>query len=417
MRRTWPPRPVLGLLLLAIVLTHVGLATAVADDNEGNRTVARCGEGFLEEIDGRRVLHLAGTPYAMGYQHGRLLRDEIAELTRFLLDEKASDLTLELGGLKIDPAAVIRTVAEGQRRFVPPRFFEELRGLADGSGVPLDDLVVCNFIPELFHCSGFALGESATGGGPLLHGRVLDYGTDWRLQEFAVVVVAEPEGRLPFVNVTYAGFIGSVTGMNLEHVSIGEMGGRGLGHWAGVPMAVLVRMALEESHSLEEAVAVFRDHPRTCEYYYVIADGETGRAAGLEASWHAFEVVAMGEPHPRLPEAVPDAVILSAGDRYDELVRRVRAGHGAIDPPAALRLMEPPVAMRSNLHCALFEPSSTRFWVANAAPDGSPAATQPYIEFVLKDLLGRVPEASGADLGPTPDDPSAVVEVPPIAGR
>ena len=417
MRRTWPPRPVLGPLLLAIVLVSVGLATAVADDNEGNRAVARCGEGFLEEIDGRRVLHLAGTPYAMGYQHGRLLRDEIAELTRFLLDEKASDLTLELGGLKVDPAAVIRTVAEGQRRFVPPRFFEELRGLADGSGVPLDDLVVCNFIPELFHCSGFALGESATGGGPLLHGRVLDYGTDWRLQEFAVVVVAEPEGRLPFVNVTYAGFIGSVTGLNLEQISIGEMGGRGLGHWAGVPMAVLVRMALEESHSLEEAVAVFRDHPRTCEYYYVIADGEAGRAAGLEASWHAFEVVAMGESHPRLPEAVPDAVILSAGDRYIELVRRVREVHGAIDPPAALRLMEPPVAMRSNLHCALFEPSSTRFWVANAAPDGSPAATQPFAEFVLKDLLGRVPEASTADLGPTPDDPSAVVEVPPIAGR
>ena len=417
MPRKWPTRPVSGPLLLAILLSSVGAATAVADDEAGTRTVARCGEGFLEQIGGRRVLHLAGTPYAMGYQHGRLLRVEVAELTRFLLDEKASDLKLEFGGLKVDPAALIRTVAEGQRRFVPPRFFEELRGLADGSGVPLDDLIVCNFIPELFHCSGFALGGSATGGAPLLHGRVLDYGTDWRLQEFAVLVVAEPEGRVPFVNVTYAGFIGSVTGLNAEHISIGEMGGRGLGHWAGVPMAVLVRMALEESHSLEDAIAVFRDHPRTCEYYYVIADGETGRAAGLEASWHAFEVVGMGEAHPRLPEAVPDALILSAGDRYLELVRRVREGHGAIDPDAALRLMEPPVAMRSNLHCALFEPASTRFWVANAAPDGSPAATQPYAEFVLNDLLGRVPEGSSPDLGPTPDDPSTAAEAPPIAGR
>ena len=41
--------------------------------------------------------------------------------------------------------------------------------------------------------------------------------------------------------VTYAGFIGSVTGMNAERVSIGEMGGRGMGHWDGTPMALLVR--------------------------------------------------------------------------------------------------------------------------------------------------------------------------------
>ena len=61
--------------------------------------------------------------------------------------------------------------------------------------------------------------------------------------------------------MTYAGFIGSVTGMNAKKISVGEMGGRGLGHWDGVPMAFLVRMALEEANTLDEAVAVFRDHP------------------------------------------------------------------------------------------------------------------------------------------------------------
>ena len=358
------------------------------------RTIARCGDGFLEEIDGRRVLHLAGTPHEMGYQHGRLLRDEIRALTRFLLDEKAGDLEIELGGLTVDPKAVIRSVAEGQRQFIPDRYFEELRGVADGSGVPLEDLVVCNFIPELFHCSGFALSGSATKGGTLLHGRVLDYGTDWRLQEFAVLIVAEPEGLVPFANVSYAGFIGSVTGMNAERISIGEMGGRGMGHWAGVPMAVLVRRALEEATSLDEAVAVFRDSPRTCEYYYVIADGEEGRAVGMEASWHAFRTVAMGESHPKLPLAVPDAVVLSAGDRYEELVRRVREGLGGFDPDSALRLMDRPVAMRSNLHNALFEPGSTRFWVAHASPEGEPAASQPYHEYRLSELLDRTPDPS-----------------------
>src|SRR5207249_3254688 len=99
-------------------------------------------------------------------------------------------------------------------------------------------------------------------------------------------------------NVTYAGFIGSVTGMNARRVSIGEMGGRGLGHWAGVPMSFLVRMALEEADDLDAAVAVFRDHPRTCEYYYVIADGKSGRAVGMEASWYGCGTIAMGQAHP-----------------------------------------------------------------------------------------------------------------------
>lgn len=363
-------------------------------------TVARCGEGFLEIVDGAKVLHLKGTPYEMGYQQGVLLKDEIHSQVRFLLDVKAREfsegLKFDLSGLRVkpDPKALITMIAQAQRAFVPERFHEELRGLADGSGVPLEEVIICNFIPEMFHCSGFAVSGSATKDGTLYHGRVLDYGTDWRLQEHAVLVVAEPEGKVPFVNVTYAGFIGSVTGMNTEKVSIGEMGGGGLGHWAGTPMSFLVRIALEEATSLDEAIAIFRDRPRTCEYYYVIADGETGEAVGMEASWNRFGVIRMGETHPRLPHAVPDAALLSAGDRYEELVRRVRSVHGTIDAEAALRLMDRPVAMKSNLHNVLFETASGRLWVAHASIDGQPAATQPYQEFDFLELLQRRPDNS-----------------------
>ena len=132
-----------------------------------------------------------------------------------------------------------------------------------------------NFIPEMFHCSGFAIANTATKDGTLYHGRVLDYATDWGLQEHALLIVAEPDGGIPFVNVTYAGFIGSVTGMNAEHVSVGEMGGRGLGLWSGVPMAFLVREVLEKGKDLETAISIFRDNERTCQYYYVVADGKS----------------------------------------------------------------------------------------------------------------------------------------------
>jgi len=378
------------------------------------RTIARCGTGFLEEIDGCRVLHVSGEPYEMGYQQGVLLRDHIRENVHYLFDVKAKTIKLELGGLNLlDPRRVIKGIASRQRKFVPDRYYEEMRGIADGSGVAFEDVVIANFIPELFHCSGFALAGKATRDSTLYHGRILDYACDWKLQEHAVLTVARPRDRIAFVNVTYAGFVGSVTGMNAERISIGEMGGGGAGHWDGAPMAFLMRMALEESSSLDQAVRIFRDHPRTCEYYFVVADGETGKAVGMEASWNAFGTVAMGESHPRLPEAVPNAVILSAGDRYKALVQRVRQGLGTFDVDSAIHLMDRPVAMKSNLHSVLFETTTGRFWVANASSDGRPAAEQPFHGFDLRALLGRQADPQAPALDPPPAAPARAASLFP----
>ncbi|MGH7200641.1 MAG: C45 family autoproteolytic acyltransferase/hydrolase [Planctomycetaceae bacterium] len=387
------------LLSLLVAVTICLLLAAAASA----QTVARCGEGWLEEIDGYPVLHLKGTPYEMGYQHGALMKEHVRENLRNLLEVKGDVTIAELGPVQLKPRQVIASIVEIQRPHVPKKYFEELRGLADGAGLPLDDVQMANFIPELFHCSGFAIMNSATKDGTLYHGRVLDYAIDWGLQEHAVLIVAEPDGEIPFVNVTYAGFIGSVTGMNAKHVSVGEMGGGGLGRWNGVPMALLVREVLQTAGSLDEAIAVFRDNQRTCQYFYVIADGHTNRAVGMEASWDKFEVIEPGESHALLPHAVKDCALLSAGDRYEELVKRVKADHGTFTAESALRLMDRPVAMESNLHNVLFEPATTRLWIANAGLDKTPAAERPYQAFQLSELLKRSPD---------PDAPAACGEAP-----
>src|SRR5262249_54966531 len=132
--------------------------------------------------------------------------------------------------------------------------------------------------------------------------------------------------------------------------------------------------------------------------------GETGRAVGMEGLWNVFGTIAMGESHPKLPNAFKDAVVLSAGDRYKELSRRVQDGLGRFDAESARHLMDRPVAMKSNLHSVLFETTTTRFWVANASKDGKPAAEQPYASFRLIELLKHVP------------DPCApALEIPPAA--
>jgi isopenicillin-N N-acyltransferase-like protein len=231
------------------LLAGAGLESAQA------QTVARCGQGWLEMVDGYPVLHLKGTHYEMGYQHGALLKEHVKQNLTYIVLEKGGE-TLEFGPLKVKPREVIDGIVRGQKKYVPAKYHQEMAGMAAATGMSVKDIMAGNYLPELFHCSGFAVMNSATKDGTLYHGRVLDYAIDWKLQEHAVLIIAEPTGGIPFVNVTYAGFIGSVTGMNAQHVSIGEMGGGGLGHWQGVPMAFLVREVLETAPDLDAAIAV-----------------------------------------------------------------------------------------------------------------------------------------------------------------
>ena len=389
-----PSQRVLRLFRVAFI----GVVCLLLAERLPAQTVARCGKGWLELVDGYPVLHLKGTPREMGYQHGALLRDKVRSNMHNILEVQGEKTLVEVGPLKLKPRQGIDMIVGIQEPYVPKKYFEELEGLAEGSGLTVADARAGNFLPELFHCSGFAIANSATKDGTLYHGRVLDYAIDWNLQEHAVLIVAEPDGGIPFVNVTYAGFIGSVTGMNAEHVSVGEMGGGGLGFWAGMPMAFLVREVLEKGKDLETAISVFRDNRRTCQYFYVVADGKTNEAVGMEASFGVFSLIKQGESHPLLPTAVKDCVLLSAGDRYKKLVERAQTGHGQFTAESAMELMSRPVAMKSNLHNVLFEPKSTKLWVANATKDKKPAAEQKYFSFQLNELLKHQPEPTSPEI-------------------
>ncbi|HOW72192.1 MAG TPA: C45 family autoproteolytic acyltransferase/hydrolase [Phycisphaerae bacterium] len=374
-------------LLLVVCTSSFARSPATQPARE---LVATEGKGYLEKVDDYLVLHLKGTPEEMGYQHGVLLKDHVRENMAFLLDQ-AQDEEFEVGGFKLTRpmiAAFLNTLFADK---VPERFVKEMTALARGADLPGAKVIAANLIPELFHCSGFALLKEATATGKLYHGRVLDYGVDWRLQEHAVLIIQEPDGRIPFVNVSYAGFIGSVTGMNAEQIGIGEMGGRGEGKWQGIPMSFLVRMVLEQAATLDQAIGVFQDNPRTCEYYYVISDARADSAVGMKAVPEKVELIRPGAQHPLLPNPVKNTVLMSAGDRYKALSELVAAGYGNFTEQRAVRLMDAPVAMKENLHDVLMVPADGVLYVANAARDQSPAWKQKYYRFNWLELMKKRP--------------------------
>lgn len=369
----------------AVVKSRLGAKTPTLPPATGRReVVATSGRGRLEDHDGVRVLFLAGTPEEMGKQQGELLREEIRSVVDRIVYGVGVGSSFGKGRW------FFGEIEEAQSRiepFIPASHLREMDAIAAAAGLHGQETRLANFFPELFHCSGFALHGSATVDGRIYHGRILDYIRGAGLEDNAVVMVCRPDGANAWVNVSYAGFIGSVTAMNEKQLAIGEMGGRGEGAWDGKPMAQLVREVMESCDTIDEAVALMQKGPRTCEYYYVISDAKSGQAVGIKATPDLFETVWSGESHPQLSDPVADTVLLSAGERYTELVKRVKAGFGKFDAKSSRELMTRPVCMTSNIQSVLFAPDTLDFWVANADSENVASHTR-YTHFNLAELLG-----------------------------
>lgn len=350
-----------------------------------HRLVATEGEGRLETVDGTLVLFVKGTPEEMGRQHGVLLRKQVRSLVDQILYGVGVGSSFEKGRW------FFGEIEEAQARLkVDERYLREMDALAQAAGIEREEVRLANFFPELFHCSGFAIFGRATQGGRMYHGRILDYLKGVGLEQNAVVMVMQPSDAHAWVNVGYAGFVGTVTAMNEKHIAIGEMGGRGEGLWDGKPMAQLMREVMERASTLEEAVSIMRRGPRTCEYYYVISDAKSRKAVGIAATPDTFETIWPGQSHPRLPHAFNDVVLMSAGDRYETLAARVRENYGKFDATSARALMNRPVCMGSNIQSVLFEPDTLDFWVANADSRNVASHTR-YTRYNLKRLLEAPP--------------------------
>jgi len=331
-----------------------------------------------------------GSPEQMGAAHGTLLAANARRLS-----EKVVYL---VGGVDSINSGVwfMDRMAQVERRtspHIPRRFLLECDALSQAAGVSRRDGRYANLFPERFHCSGFAVRGKATTDGRVLHGRVLDYMTEIGLQDAAAVGVFMPDGYNTWITVGYAGFVGTVTAMNDKGLAIGEMGGGGVGDWDGVPMSFLLRDIMERAATVDEALDILRNSPRTCEYYYVISD-KSRAMAGVHCDARQVTVLEPGRQHPDLPHVPEDTVLVSAGERAEALSRRLRESYGRIDVATMIRIIKRPVAMNSNLHNAIFSPETLDVWYADAGRH-TPACDQRYAHANLRELLRYYKQAYG----------------------
>ena len=213
------------------------------------------------------LIEVEGSSYEMGYQHGAQASGLVQRYLRWI--ERLTGR----------PRDVLCRNAMGfwpLFEHLSPAFADEVRGLAAGAGISLEEAVLCQARAEAAQlavgaCTAFALTRSATTDGDTLAGQNQDLEPEYA--DVAILLRVNPgDGRPRALMFTFAGQLG-YSGMN-EH---------GVAHFAnalygctwrmGLPHYPIKRVILEQ-RTVAECVELLARH-RTCSAAnLVLCDGE-----------------------------------------------------------------------------------------------------------------------------------------------
>ena len=260
----------------------------------GAEEVARHGKGFKEDIEGIRVVHLAGTPREIGEQHGVLLKDEIHALIDYFLEEKGN-----IFGVGVDKLSSGSAVLE---KFIPADLIEEMKGIAEGSDMPYEKILYMNTFLDIVSagwvgvgpgCTNFAAMADASGTGGVVHGRNLDWAAEDKLAAANTVFMIQPQQGRAFASLAWPGVAGTLTGMNDAQISMGEMtSATYAAQLEGIPIMIHLRMLLQHADTLDAAWSVLKDNPRTTGYNVLVTDAKINDA--FVAEMDAAHIVKTG---------------------------------------------------------------------------------------------------------------------------
>ncbi|HVP18858.1 MAG TPA: C45 family peptidase [Spirochaetia bacterium] len=216
------------------------------------------------------VLDLFGSHYEVGLQYGVLLRPEIHavyEEYRRLLDD------LTGGGLRL---FFFRLSLEGKiaemRAALPPGSEDEIRGVADGSGIPFGDYLFFAMAPELLFdvsCTSIV----ARSGSEIYHARNFDFPRPANIvSRYPAIVRVSVDGKIPYVNIGFAGLPGVYTGFNERGIaaSVNTASFTRNAEHNFTPLGFLLISVLESSSSLQDVDSVM-DRSLASHYFVTVS--------------------------------------------------------------------------------------------------------------------------------------------------
>lgn len=334
------------------------------------------------------VVVVRGTPYQMGWQLGRLMREEIQQLAPavvagFKKELRVTDETLDL--------AWATTAGHTDARVL-----QQVVGLAEGSGQPVRLIQHVHCLPLLlpYSCSSIAAWGEATEDGHLYQTRNLDWSLKAGAHEFPVLVVYAPTEGHAHVTPSFAGFLGAHCGMNAAGIVLSEIGdasAQEMPYNLHAPhFTSWFRALLFDADSLTETLDLFRRVPPTKRYHFVFGDGRADkRAVKIRAATgggRAQPEVAIWGDNDAADELAPK--VLSCAVYHDEgrgVFPNLKARRGQLNGEKLIALANQIPIKGGNVMNAVFDATALRVWVSYAG-GGQEAYQRPYVFLDLATL-------------------------------
>ncbi|XP_075466213.1 acid ceramidase [Ascaphus truei] len=293
------------LLLLCIVLSGCGICAVAQDvppytEDCRSGTYPPAGPTFKGNVPWYTV-NLDQPPNERWHQ---LISHKKTQLTNLIQAIKDLAKSLFASGKIIELVDTKLPLLIGS---LPFPFGEEIKGIADASGLPLGEVMLFNIFYEVFTVCTSVVAEDKTG--KLYHARNLDFGlflgwdvknSSWMITELlrplVVNVKFQRNNKTVFQSTSFAGYVGMLTGMKPgvltltmnERYSL-DGGYIGILEWIlgrrdGTWMSFLTRNVLENATSYEEAKSLLSKTKMLAPAYYILGGNKSGEACVITRS-------------------------------------------------------------------------------------------------------------------------------------
>lgn len=345
------------------------------------------------------VLELEGSPYQLGYGHGRRYADAIWRFAQERVELAGSEAWT---GRKLGRGSVLELAErclDAHQRFTPSGV-EELEGMAAATGLSLAELIVVNgftdFVDTVYadgrgegatpasadDCTAVLVPSGRSQNAQALLGQTWDMHAS--AAEHVLLFRGRPSGAPEFLTFTSVGCVGMI-GMNEAGLVVGInnlMGGDGR---PGVMWTFAVRELLRRE-SVAEALGLLDAIPLAGAHNYLLLDRQ-GNGANVEATGSRRHVTPLADlpllhtnhclfaPTREVERDRAEASILSSRARLERAGELLADGEVSperlqmltADEPVICTSPKPPLHV-ATCGAAVMRPATGEFWAVKGAP-------------------------------------------------
>lgn len=255
-----------------------------------------------------RVLKLSGTPYEMGYAHGKAYYDSIHHFTEERL-RLSSDVNWTGRNLSREAVLALGEACLREHDAYCPDLVEELRGMSAATGLGMTELYIMNaftdFVDVVYKvgeglaqmpvpqddCTAFLIPPNKTADGQGLYGQTWDM--HHTATDHVILIDGTPQdGKPRFLTFTIAGCVGMI-GMNEAGICVGINNLMASDGQIGVGWVFVARKILQQTN-LDDALKCITDAKLSGGHNYLLMD-KHGRGYNVEAMSTRVQVEALGE--------------------------------------------------------------------------------------------------------------------------